>query len=154
MQDPFSKSCNTEVGTLGNLSGQYLCAQKKQGGGWSGATWHHLTPCHREEWHWLGHPPTDSAKLNEVKQWISTPVPTDTDSKAVICSRQRCTLLSVSVWAVEVPSTLPSYFQVSVSNAREISLKYGLALSNQSVCGVESWSPCLNTAEYSVFALF
>lgn len=93
-------------------------------------------------------------KLNKVKQWVSTPVPKDTDSKAVTCSGQHCTLPSVSVWTVEVAvSMLPSYFQVSVSNAREISLKYELALSSQSVCGTEFQSTCL-TLPNTLFSLY
>lgn len=77
---------------------------------------------------------TDSVKLNKVKHGASTWVPKGTNFKAVICSGQHCALLSALAWTLEVTvPKLSSYFQVSVSNAREISLKYGLSLSKVSV---------------------
>lgn len=80
---------------------------------------------------------TDSVKLNKVKHRASTWVPEGTNFKAVTCSGQHCALLSALVRTVEVTvPKLSSYFQVSVSNAREISLKYGLSLSSWSLWGV------------------
>lgn len=80
---------------------------------------------------------TDSVKLNKVKHGASTRVPEGTNFKAVTCSGQHCALLSALVRTVEVTvPKLSSYFQVSVSNAREISLKYGLSLSSWSLWGV------------------
>lgn len=63
-------------------------------------------------------------KLNKVKERASTQALKNIDSKAITCLGQHCTLPSVLVWTAEVAvSILSSYFQVSVSNTREINLK-------------------------------
>lgn len=73
-------------------------------------------------------------KLNKVKHQVSPWVPKGINSKGATCSRQCCTLLPVLVWSVGAAELmLSSYFQLSVSNAREIRLKYGLALSKVSM---------------------